>query len=89
MEEVKNAINNSTRVKVFNGKLYFDNLIENRYYVFTSQGLPIHEGKDFYRLFNAMEYPDYYIKTIDLSKNESNLYINSEYNNYRYKRLLV
>lgn len=73
MEKVKDTISSSTRVKVFSGKLYFDNLIKNRYYVFTSQGLSIYEGKDFYGIFNAMEYPGYYIKTVDLSKNESDI----------------
>ncbi|WP_148677260.1 hypothetical protein [Staphylothermus hellenicus] len=73
IEEVREVIANSTRIKVFSGRLYFDNLFKNQYYVFTSQGLSLYTGKDFYGLFNAMEYPGYYFKTIDLSENETNI----------------
>lgn len=72
-EEVKETIANSTRIRIFSGSLYFDNLFKNHYYVFTSQGLSLYTGKNFYGLFNAMEYPGYYLKTIDLSENETNI----------------
>lgn len=63
-ESVKETIQNSTRIAVYHDRLVFDDLIANKYYIFTHNGVKLYTGSSFEGLLGALEYPGYYIGRI-------------------------
>ncbi len=66
-ESVKETIQNSTRIAIYHDKLVFDDLISNKYYIFTHNGVKLYTGSSFEGLLGALEYPGYYIGRIRIT----------------------
>jgi hypothetical protein len=73
MESMREYMRNTSRVRVYHARIYFDDLLRNNYYAFTSQGLKLYTGKDFYGIFDVMEYPGYPLRTVVFDKKETNI----------------
>jgi len=66
-EDVRQTIQNSIRISVYHDRLVFDNLIANKYYVFTHNGVKLYTGSSLEGLLSALEYPGYYIGKIKIT----------------------
>lgn len=64
---IKETIQNSTRILVYHDRVVFDNLIANKYYVFTHNGVKLYTGTSLEGLFGTLEYPGYYIGKIKIT----------------------
>ncbi len=64
--DLEKAMKSSKHLMYLSDTLSFDNLEENKYYVFCDAGLKLYNGTDPYGLTGALKYPGYFINGLTL-----------------------